>query len=53
MWLTGSSHKVRKHHIGHTSGVCENGSVWEFIKVKTGLVRWRNFNELTKDMMGA
>jgi hypothetical protein len=52
MWLK-SSQAVRRHHVGgsHQQVPIQDGSVWEFIKMKTGLLRLRTLDECFRDLM--
>jgi hypothetical protein len=50
MWMD-SSEKIRKHHTGHRMVVCERGTLWQFFKMKTGLLRCRTLGELFRDIM--
>jgi hypothetical protein len=51
MWLLSSSKDVMLHHVGHQSRVLETGTMWEFFKMKTGLIRYRNLSERLRDLM--
>lgn len=51
MWLLGSNEDVRKHHAGHKMSPCREGSMWEFFKMKTGLLKRRTFNEWFRDQI--
>lgn len=52
MWLHSSS-AIKKHHMGpqHKHEVIESGSIIEFIKMKTGLLKYRTLGEVFKDFM--
>ena len=50
MWLR-SDEKVRRHHKGCRMSPLEHGSLWEFFKLKTGLIRNRTFSEYMCDLM--
>ena len=50
MWLKGDD-KVKRHHIGHQMRILEQGSVFEFIKLKLGLLSRRTFGEWLRDKM--
>ena len=53
MWLKAPD-KVRRHHLGHKMTPLEHGTMFEFIKMKTGLLNRRTFSEWYKDLiMGA
>ena len=46
--------KVRRHHLGHKMTPLEHGTMFEFVKMKTGLLNRRTFSEWYKDLiMGA
>ena len=51
MWLH-SSEKIKKHHMGCRHEIIVNGSMWDFFKMKTGLLRCRTITECFKDIMG-
>jgi len=50
MWLKGHD-KVKKHHIGHQMRTLEQGSIFEFLKLKLGLISRRTFGEWLRDKM--
>lgn len=50
MWLH-SPMKIRRHHIGCKQEVIADGTMWEFFKMKTGLLRFRTLSECFKDFM--
>ena len=50
MWLH-SPNKVRRHHIGCSQTPIVEGTLWEFFKMKTGLLRCRTLSECFKDFM--
>jgi hypothetical protein len=45
-----SSQKIRRHHIGHTMKVCEQGTWKEFLMMKLGVLKFRTLSELHRDM---
>ena len=51
MWLTSSSSNLMRHHSGHQFRVLETGTMWEFFKMRTGLIRYRTLSERLKDLM--
>jgi hypothetical protein len=51
MWLTSSSSNLMRHHSGHQFRVLETGTMWEFFKMKTGLIRCRTLSERLRDLM--
>ena len=51
MWLQGAPKKVKAHHFGHHMKVVEHGSLWEFFKMKTGLLNRRTLSECFKDYL--
>ena len=52
MWLQ-ASQKIRRHHTWcHQIVPAQDGSMWEFFKMKTGLLRWRTMNEWLRDLLG-
>lgn len=42
---------IKRHHLGHRMSILEHGSVWEFAKMKLGLLNLRTFSELLKDLL--
>jgi|TARA_R100001530_G_C4199841_1_gene124474 hypothetical protein len=51
LWLTSSSKVIMRHHEGHQFKVLETGTMWEFFKMKTGLIRNRTLSEWLRDLM--
>lgn len=51
MWLLSSDNNIKRHHIGHQFKVVETGTMWEFFKMRTGLIRYRTLSERLKDLM--
>ena len=51
MWLKSSNSKVKKHHVGHKMTVLHSGSVFEFFKMKLGLLKRRTLGEWFLDVM--
>jgi hypothetical protein len=50
LWLL-SAPQVRRHHHGHRMTIIQDGTFWEFIQLKTGLLDCRNFSELFRDYL--
>lgn len=49
-WLKASD-KIKKHHLGHVMKPLEQGSVFEFLQLKLGLINRRTFGEWLRDKM--
>ncbi len=50
MWSNAPQH-VRKHHLGHRMILCQQASVWNFVKMKLGLLNCRTLSEWLTDRM--
>ena len=50
MWLK-APHKIKKHHIGHVMRPLEQGTFFEFLQLKLGLINRRTFGEWLHDKM--
>jgi hypothetical protein len=48
MWLK-SPDKITSHHMGHEMRPCTNANIWQFFRMKTGLINRRTWDEWSAD----